>query len=127
MPPAKASAKGKNAIETDTESTEELPETDGFEADDILGTLVAMAEQLNAGNGDSLRTIALMALAVANSTTLDALSDEQRAIVAHFKNPAMPSVAATADAAGINITKYKMMAFVTSAAHLALTSSDLPG
>ena len=62
-------------------------------------TLVAMAEQLNAGNGDSLRTIALMALAVANSTTLDALSDEQRAIVAHFKNPAMPSVAVTADAA----------------------------
>ena len=62
-------------------------------------TLVAMAEQLNAGNGDSLRTIALMALAVVNSTTMEALSDEQKAIVAHFKNPAMPSVAVTADAA----------------------------
>ena len=62
-------------------------------------TLVAMAEQLNAGNGDSLRTIALMALAVANNTTMDELSDEQKAIVAHFKNPAMPSVAVTADAA----------------------------
>lgn len=62
-------------------------------------TLVGMAEQLNTGNGDSLRSIALMALAIANNTTLDGLTDEQRDIVAHFKNPAMPSVAATADAA----------------------------
>lgn len=62
-------------------------------------TLVAMAEQLNAGNADRLRTIALMALAVKNDLTLDELNEEQRAIVAHFKNPAMPSVAVTADAA----------------------------
>ena len=62
-------------------------------------TLVSMAEQLNARNGDSLRTIALMALAIANDTTLDGLTDTQKAIVAHFKNPAMPSVAVTADAA----------------------------
>ena len=62
-------------------------------------TLVCMAEQLNAGNGDSLRTIGLMALAIANNTTLDELTDTQKAIVAHFKNPAMPSVAVTADAA----------------------------
>lgn len=62
-------------------------------------TLVGLAEQLNAGNGDSLRTIALMALAISNNTTLEALSEEQRGIVAHFKNPAMPSVAVTADAA----------------------------
>lgn len=62
-------------------------------------TLVGMAEQLNAGNGDSLRTIALMALAITGKTTLDGLTDEQKAIVAHFKNPAMPSVAVTADAA----------------------------
>lgn len=62
-------------------------------------TLVAMAEQLNTGNGDSLRTIALMALAIINKTTIEALPDEQKAIVAHFKNPAMPSVAVTADAA----------------------------
>lgn len=62
-------------------------------------TLVIMAEQLNARNGDSLRTIALMALAIANDMTLDELSDTQKAIVAHFKNPAMPSVAVTADAA----------------------------
>jgi len=62
-------------------------------------TLVQMAEQLNTGNGDALRTIALMALAIANNTTLDGLTDEQCGIVAHFKNPALPSVAATADAA----------------------------
>ena len=31
--------------------------------------------------------------------TLDALTDTQKGIVAHFKNPAMPSVAVTADAA----------------------------
>ena len=62
-------------------------------------TLVSMAEQLNTGNGDALRMIALMAIAIANDTTMDQLTDEQKDIVAHFKNPAMPSVAVTADAA----------------------------
>lgn len=62
-------------------------------------TLVAMAEQLNAGNGDALRTIALMALAVTQNTTMEDLPEEQKTVVAHFKNPAMPSVAVTADAA----------------------------
>ena len=62
-------------------------------------TLVSMAEQLNARNGDALRTIALMAIAIANDTTLDKLTDTQKNIVAHFVNPAMPSVAVTADAA----------------------------
>lgn len=62
-------------------------------------TLVATAQQLNIGNGVALRTIALMALAIENNTDLDGLTDDQKAIVAHFKNPAMPSVAATADAA----------------------------
>lgn len=62
-------------------------------------TLVGMAEQLNTGNGDALRTIAHMALAISNDMTLDELTDEQRDVVAHFKNPAMPSVAVTADAA----------------------------
>ena len=62
-------------------------------------TLVLMAEQLNAGNGDALRNIAQMALAIANDVTLEELTDTQKSIVAHFKNPAMPSVAVTADAA----------------------------
>lgn len=62
-------------------------------------TLIGMAEQLNAGNGNALRIIAQMALAITNNTTLEALDDNQKDIVAHFKNPAMPSVAATTDAA----------------------------
>ena len=62
-------------------------------------TLVAKAQELNEGNGDSLRTIALMAMAIAQDTTMDALPDEQKTVVAHFKSPAMPSVAVTADAA----------------------------
>jgi hypothetical protein len=62
-------------------------------------TLVAMAEQLNTGNGDALRTIGMMAVAISNNVGLNDLTDEQKDIVAHFKNPAMPSVAVTADAA----------------------------
>lgn len=62
-------------------------------------TLVGMAEQLNIGNGDALRTIATMALAIMRNVSLDGLSDEEKNIIAHFKNPAMPSVAVTADAA----------------------------
>lgn len=62
-------------------------------------TLVVMAEQLNTGNGDALDMIAMMAQAIANETTIEKLTDEQRGNIAHFKNPAMPSVAVTADAA----------------------------
>lgn len=62
-------------------------------------TLVSMAEQLNASNGDALRTVALMALAIVNKVSLDELEEDQLNIMAHFKNPAMPSVAVTADAA----------------------------
>lgn len=62
-------------------------------------TLVSMAEQLNAGNGNALRTIALMALAISTNRKLEELTENERAVVAHFKNPAMPSVAVTADAA----------------------------
>lgn len=62
-------------------------------------TLIAMAEQLNLGNGDSLRTIALMAIAISENKSLNELTDEQKDIMAHFKNPSMPSVAMTADAA----------------------------
>lgn len=62
-------------------------------------TLVSMAEQLNHANGDALKMIAMMALAIAGNTTLDGLEKEQKDVIAHFKNPAMPSVAVTADAA----------------------------
>lgn len=62
-------------------------------------TLILMAEQLNASNGDALKTIALMAQAISRGVTLEELTDEERNVIAHFKNPAMPSVSATADAA----------------------------
>ena len=62
-------------------------------------TLVLMAQQLNTGNGDALKTIACMAQAVARNVSLDELTKEETGIMAHFKNPAMPSVAVTADAA----------------------------
>lgn len=62
-------------------------------------TLVLMAEQLNNSNGDSLKMIAQMAQAIVRNVRLEDLTDDERNIVAHFKNPAMPSVSMTADAA----------------------------
>lgn len=62
-------------------------------------TLVLLAQQLNTGNGDALRTIIRMAQAIARSVTLEELTPAERDVMAHFKNPAMPSVAVTADAA----------------------------
>jgi hypothetical protein len=58
-----------------------------------------MAEELNTGNGNALQTIAIMAMAIAQNKKIEELTDEERAVIAHFKNPAMPSVAATTDAA----------------------------
>lgn len=62
-------------------------------------TLILMAEQLNAGNGDALYTIAQMAQAIALDVAPDELEESARDVVPHFKNPAMPSVAVMADAA----------------------------
>jgi len=62
-------------------------------------TLCLMAEELNSGNGNALQTIAWMALAIEQNKSLDELSDEDKDVVAHFKNPAMPSLAVTTDAA----------------------------
>ena len=62
-------------------------------------TLVLMAQQLNTGNGDALHTIACMAQAIARNVSLTELTEDERNVMAHFKNPAMPSVAVTADAA----------------------------
>lgn len=62
-------------------------------------TLVLMAEQLNISNGDALRVIALMATAIVNNVSYNDLTEDQKDVIAHFRNPAMPSVAMTADAA----------------------------
>lgn len=60
-------------------------------------TLVSLAEQLNLGNGDALKLIAQMVTAITQNTSLDNI--EGFDVIAHFKNPAMPSVSVTADAA----------------------------
>lgn len=62
-------------------------------------TLVLMAEQLNSGNADALYQIAQMAMAVELGKTPETLPEEYMDVMAHFKNPSMPSVAMTADAA----------------------------
>ena len=62
-------------------------------------TLILLAEELNAANGASLNAIARMAQAIARDVAPEELTEEERDVVAHFKNPAMPSVAVTADAA----------------------------
>ncbi len=61
-------------------------------------TLVSLAEELNSGNGDALELIARMAVAIAEDKTLEEL-DSSADVIAHFKNPAMPNIASTADAA----------------------------
>ena len=61
--------------------------------------LIVRAQELNRENGDALYTIALMAQAIAGNKSLADLTDEERAVMAKFQNPAMPSVASTADAA----------------------------
>ncbi len=62
-------------------------------------TLILMAEQLNAGNGDGLYIIGQMAQAIANGVALEDLDEAAKDVVPHFKNPAMPSIAVMADAA----------------------------
>ena len=85
-------------------------------------TLVGMAEQLNKNNAVSLRTIGLMALAIINRTSLDDLNTEDKAVMAHFKNPAMPNIAATTDAA-LKIASARP-AFASTDVFLEMTGFD---
>lgn len=62
-------------------------------------TLVLLAEELNKANGDALNMIAHMAVAILENKSLGELEDAEEDFIAHFKNPAMPSVAVTTDAA----------------------------
>ncbi len=60
--------------------------------------LIIEAQNLNEVNGDAMATLAKMALCVAQNKPMSALTGEERAIAAHFRNPAMPSVVSQADA-----------------------------
>lgn len=62
-------------------------------------SLVSLAEKMNAENGDALYEIATMLQAIENGTIPENLDANALDVMAHFKNPAMPSVSATADAA----------------------------
>ena len=56
------------------------------------------AEDCIETNRESMRNVALMAMAVAENKTLDRLTDEQLSVMPDFRNPMRPSLAATADA-----------------------------
>ena len=56
------------------------------------------AEDCIDSNRIAMRNVALMAMAVAGNTTIDGLTDEQRSVMPHFRNPRTPSLASTADA-----------------------------
>ena len=56
------------------------------------------AQDLIESNSVSLRNVALMAMAVAENKTIDELSDVQKTVMAHFKDPSMPSIVSQADA-----------------------------
>ena len=60
--------------------------------------IVEVDTALNAANAESLRNIALMALAVEANVPLDRLTSEERDFSVKFKNPAMPSIVSQADA-----------------------------
>lgn len=56
------------------------------------------AEDCIETNRESMRSVALMAMAVAENKTIDRLTDEQLTVMPDFKNPMRPSLASTADA-----------------------------
>lgn len=56
------------------------------------------AQDLIESNSVSLRNVALMAMAVAEDKTIDELSELQKTVMAHFKDPSMPSIVSQADA-----------------------------
>ena len=60
--------------------------------------LVIDAQNLNADNGEALRDVALMALAVSRGTDYATVEGEALAVQAKFRNPAMPSVVSQSDA-----------------------------
>lgn len=61
-------------------------------------SLVIEATNLNKVNGRALRNIAMMATAIVENKALEDLTDEERDVMVHFKNPALPSIVSQADA-----------------------------
>ncbi len=61
--------------------------------------VVAVEQDLNLPNKTSLRNIAMLCMAIAGNKAVSDLSDEEKSVMAHFKDPATPSVVSQADAA----------------------------
>lgn len=62
--------------------------------------LVQLAEKMNKANGDALRNVALMAMALGKGvgTSIDKLDDSEWTVQADFSDPSKPDVVSTADA-----------------------------
>ena len=60
--------------------------------------LIMDAEELNETNGDALRNIGLLVHAIAQGTTVDKLTEEEKSIEVKWRNPSMPSVVNQSDA-----------------------------
>lgn len=61
-------------------------------------SLVIEAEALNETNGEALKVVGMMVLAVMQNKPLEELTDDEKSITPRFKNPAMPSIVSQADA-----------------------------
>lgn len=92
-----SAATGLSVTDTGVVNDANPTSSDAIEAQ--TKTLTGLAEDLNEGNAPAMVNIGLMALAISRDVTVDELPPEDRDIMAHFKNPAMPSIAASADAA----------------------------
>lgn len=84
--------------------------------------MVQLAEGMNKVNGEALRNVALMALAIDRGAgvTLDKLTDEEYTLQADWHDPSMPNIAATADA-------WQKIATVQGAEWIASTEEFLEG
>lgn len=61
--------------------------------------LIDLADELNEANAESLRKVALMAMAVESNKAIRDLDETQLGVMANFRDPRMASLAASADAA----------------------------
>lgn len=61
-------------------------------------TLVIEAETLNQDNGEALKNIGMMAIALSQNKGLDELTEDEMSIAPKWKNPARPSLVSQADA-----------------------------
>lgn len=76
--------------------------SNNYTSSDALGAandpLILSVEDTNRINGEALEDLALMMMAIANDTTIDGLTPEQKSVQAAWKDPSMPTIAARADA-----------------------------